>query len=120
MAGFAFDSGFVSPAWPSILPRSASAPAADLNGLSLKLRPDRRPEFVDRIGQQQHFDALRLEALQLRAPPEGVHLLAGNRVDCILSGLHSRHVGVERGEFVAGGGETWASSRSRSRFSKSS
>ena len=49
-----------------------------------------RPERVDRIGHQQHLDALGAEAFKLRRRLQRLGVVAGQVLDRVLAGLHAR------------------------------
>ena len=61
----------------------------------------RHPEFVDRVGHQQHLDPARPKAFELRAFFDDLEIVAVDRIDRVLSRPHRRDVFVERDEPVA-------------------
>ncbi len=54
-------------------------------------------ERVDGFGQQQHFEALRLEGIQVRAAQDGLRVFTDDVVDEFLAFLHPPGVVFERG-----------------------
>ena len=64
-----------------------------LERLAVEARGRRHPERVDRIGEQQDFDAARLETLELRARREALGVVAGEIED-------RRLVLAQRGDIV--------------------
>ena len=79
------------------------APGQRAEALALVLGHARQPELVDRIGQQQHLDALGAAGLELRARAQRLEALAADRVDRVLAGLHARDVVGEADPAVLGG-----------------
>ena len=72
------------------------APGQRAEALALVVRHARQPELVDRVGQQQHLDPLGAAGLELRARAQRLEMLAADRVDRVLAGLHARDVVGER------------------------
>ena len=51
-----------------------------------------RPERIDRIGKQQHFDILRPEAFQLRRGTQRLGVVASQIIDRVLADLYARQI----------------------------
>ena len=63
-----------------------------LERLAVESRRGRHPERVDRVGEQQHLDAARLEPFELRARGEPLGVVAGQVIDRRLVLAQSRDI----------------------------
>ena len=76
--------------------------AQRLERLAFEFLRHRRPEGIDRIGQQQHLDAARLRGLELGIGLQTVEAVAHQIVDLRLVGLQVGHILLDRARRVAG------------------